>query len=176
MHILCGKCTGRIHAELSHCLVTEAQWDYVLSVLEELGNKQLFLTHQYSTDIFFLILLLLPSKLSNDHPTNIGLWKLIPKMKLDSPELNCSIIFPLYCLIMSKKIDHFLRDLVRRESLFWWLNVNPLSFVHRYDIFGVSTGSLFCGFAFAFDLAAATLTLVCDVWSSCGSARICVLL
>ena len=29
-------------------------------------------------------------------------------------------------------------------------------------ILSVSTGSLFCGFAFAFDLAAITLTLVCD--------------
>ena len=45
------------------------QWDYVLSVLEELGDKQLFLKHQCSTDISFLLLLLLPSMLSNDHPT-----------------------------------------------------------------------------------------------------------
>ena len=33
------------------------------------------------------------------------LWKLILKKILDSPELNCSIVFPLYCLIVSKKDD-----------------------------------------------------------------------
>ena len=49
------------------------QWDCVLSVLEELGGKQLFLKYQSSTDIFFLILLLLPSMLSNDRPTNVAL-------------------------------------------------------------------------------------------------------
>ena len=39
---------------------------------EERGGQELFLKYQSSTDISFLILLLLPSKLSNDHPTNIG--------------------------------------------------------------------------------------------------------
>ena len=50
------------------------QWDYVL---EELGDKQLFQKHQYSTDISFLLLLL-----SNDHPT-INLF-----LEFDSAEIS----------------------------------------------------------------------------------------
>ena len=50
----------------------------------------------------------------------LSLWRMI------------SILFPLYCLIVSKKTDYFLRDFVRRERGFWWLNVNPSSFVHWY--------------------------------------------
>ena len=46
------------------------QQDCVLNVLEELGDKQLFLNHQCSTGIFFLFLLLLPSMLSIDRQTN----------------------------------------------------------------------------------------------------------
>ena len=46
------------------------QLDCVLNVLEELGDKQLFLKYQSSTDIFFLILLLLPSMFSNNRETN----------------------------------------------------------------------------------------------------------
>ena len=42
-HIQCGKYVGIIHAELSHCPVMKDQWDYVLSVLEERGGKELFL-------------------------------------------------------------------------------------------------------------------------------------
>ena len=58
------------------------------------------------------------------------LWKVTPKIILNSPELNCSVFFSLYCLRMSKKIDHFLRNLVRRVS---WFNINLLSFIHRND-------------------------------------------
>ena len=39
----------------------------------------------------------------------------------------------------------------------------------------VPTRTLGCGFAFAFDLAATTLMLVCGICSSCGSAEISVL-
>ena len=42
----------------------------LLNVLEELGDKQLFLKHQCSTDISFSLLLLLPSMLSNDRQSN----------------------------------------------------------------------------------------------------------
>ena len=75
------------------------------------------------------------------------LWELISKMKFNSAELNCSIVFPLYCLIVSKKTDYSLRDFVHFKRWIWWINVNPVSLVHRY-VFGTSTGSLFCGFAF----------------------------
>ena len=46
------------------------QKDCVLNVLEELGDKQLFLKHQCNTDISFLLLLLLPSMLSIDCQTS----------------------------------------------------------------------------------------------------------
>ena len=72
---------------------------------------------------------------------------------------------------LEKKIDHFLRDLVRREKGFWWFNINPLGI-----LFGNSKVSLICGFAFAFDLAAITFTLDCDACSSGRSARTSVLL
>ena len=61
------------------------------------------------------------------------LWKLILKKILDPPELNCSVVFSLYCLRMPKKINHFLRNLVRRERRFSWFNINPLSLIHRND-------------------------------------------
>ena len=40
---------------------------------------------------------------------------------------------------------------------------------------GTSIGSLFCGFAFAFDLAAKTFTIDCDACSSGRSAGTSVL-
>ena len=101
------------------------------------------------------------------------LWKLIPKIILYSPELNCSVVFPLYCLRVSKKTDYFLRDLVRSESLFCWLSIHLLLLIGM--MLDKSTGSLLCGFAFAFDLAAKTFTMGCDV-SSSRSAGTSVLL
>ena len=56
MHIQCGKYVGITHDELSHCLVTEDQWDYFQSVPEEHGDKQLFLKYQSSTDILLKLL------------------------------------------------------------------------------------------------------------------------
>ena len=100
-------------------------------------------------------------------------WKLISKMKFNSPELNCSIFFPLYRLIVSKKTDYSLRDFVRIERLFRWINVNPFSFMHRYGSWCVNRFSLFW---LPCDLPAITLTLVCDVCATCGSAGISVLL
>ena len=44
-----------------------------------------------------------------------NLWKLTLKMFLNSPEMNCSIMFSLYLLRMSKKMGYFLRNVVRRE-------------------------------------------------------------
>ena len=61
------------------------------------------------------------------------LWKLTLKIILNSPELNCSVFFSLYYLRVSKKMDYFLRNLVRRERRISWFNINPLSFIHRND-------------------------------------------
>ena len=68
------------------------QSDCVLNVLEELGDKQLFLNHQCSTSISFLLLLL-----SIVRPMR-NLWELILKKFLDLPELNRSILFSLNVL------------------------------------------------------------------------------
>ena len=46
------------------------QQDCVLNVPEELGTKQLFLKHQYSTGIFFYLILFLPSILSTYRQTS----------------------------------------------------------------------------------------------------------
>ena len=62
--------TGRSCSELSYCPVMKDQQDCVLNLPEELGKKQLFLKHQYSTGIFFYFLLLLPNMLSTDRQTN----------------------------------------------------------------------------------------------------------
>ena len=106
------------------------RWDYVLSVLEELGDN----IYSWLISAMLLSLFCSSSCCHACFPTIIrpmsSSWKLILKKILDSPELNCSVVFSLYCLIVLKKIDDFLRDLVRRERRFLWLNVNPLSFIH----------------------------------------------
>ena len=61
-----------------------------------------------------------------------------------------------------------------REDSSGSLSIHFLSFIGM--VLGNSTGSLFCGFAFAFDLAAKTLALDCDVCSSGRSAGTSVLL
>ena len=134
--------------------------------------NKMFLKYQYSTDISFSLLLLLTSILSNDHPTNKLFVEIDLKKILDPPELNCSVVFSLYCLRVSKKIDHFLRNLVRRERRFSRFNVNPLSFIGM--MLGTSTCSLLCGFAF--DLASKTFTIDCDACSPGRSAGTSVLL
>ena len=91
------------------------------------------------------------------------LWELISKMKPKSPKLNCSIFFPLYCLIVSKKT-------IRRMHWEMVLMVQYLSIFFRSSVQCLHINTFFCGFAFACDLAAITLTLVFDVRSSCGSA------
>ena len=48
------------------------------------------------------------------------LWRMILKIEFNSVEFNCSIFFSLYRLILSKKIHHFLRKIVRGKILFWW--------------------------------------------------------
>ena len=88
------------------------------------------------------------------------LWRMISKIEFNSVEFNCSICFSLYCLIMSKKTDHFLREIVRSESLFWWLNVNPSSFVHWYGSCCINRFSLLW---FCFCL-----------WSGCNNLDTCL--
>ena len=76
---------------------------------------------------------------------------------------------------MSKKIDYFLRNLVRRERESpGSISIHFLSFIGM--MLGKSTGSLLYGFAFAFDLAAKSFTISCDACSSGRSAGTSVLL
>ena len=63
------------------------QWDYVLNDLEELGDKQLFLKYQCSSDISFLVLLLLPSIISNDRLTNV----ILVEIDFDDNSWSCRI-------------------------------------------------------------------------------------
>ena len=162
-HKLYGKYDGIIHTELSQCTVNEST-SWVSLKSSEVNNcswkiRALLISYFWSS-----------SCCQTCFPTIIRpilvFWKLVPKIKLDSPELNCSVIFSLYFLTVSKKIDDFLRDLVRRETERILLVQYQSTFFH----------SLFCGFASAFDLAATTLTLDCDACSSRRSARTSVLL
>ena len=109
----------------------------------------------------FLLLLLLPSMLSNDHRTNKVL------MEIDSEENPWSSRIELLrrllvVLFESVEEDWLLSSKSRTQ------NINPLSFIGM--MLGKSTGSLLCGFAFAFDLAAKTFAISCDACSSGRSA------
>ena len=96
-----------------------------------------------------------------------NLWKLTLKMFFNSPELNRSVIFSLYFLRMSKKMDYFLRNLVS-------ISIHFLSFFGM--MLGESTGSLLCGFAFVFDRLAKSFTFSCDACSSDRFSELFVLL
>ena len=63
---------------------------------------------------------------------------------------------------------------MQREHSAGSISIHFLSFIGI--VLGNSTGSLFCGFAFAFDLAAKSFTISCDACSSSRSARTFVLL
>ena len=60
-------------------------------------------------------------------PTN-RLCEWILKILLYSPEMNHSIFFSMHLLWMTKKIDYFLWNLVLRERLFPWFNIDPIPF------------------------------------------------
>ena len=131
----------------------------------------MFPNYQSNTDIFFSILLLQPNKLSIDHQTNSVFVNDDFEEKIDLAKLNCSIFFSLYCLIVSKKINDFLREIVRGKICFdGSMSIHLLSCIGMVAVVPAST--LGCGFAFAFDLAATTLMLVCGTCSSCGSIGI----
>ena len=169
-------CDGRIHAELLHCLVTEDQWDYVQSVPEEHGGKELFQNYQSNTDIFFLNLLLLPSKISNDHLTNKKF------VKIDSEDETWFSRIELIHLFLAVLFDCVEEDWSfssrSYEARFWSdgsMSIHFLSCIGMVAV--VPTSSLACGFAFAFDLAATTLILVCGTWSSLWICRnFCIIL
>ena len=71
-------------------------------------------------------------------------------------------------------ITFFEISYAEREDSPGSISIHFLSFIGM--VLGKSTGSLLCGFAFAFDLAAKFFTIDCDVCSSGRSARTSVLL
>ena len=73
LHIPHDKCTRRICSESRHCSVVKDQRDCVLNDLEELEGKKkiLVVTGQYSIEIFYCCLRLLPYCSSIHHQTNI---------------------------------------------------------------------------------------------------------
>ena len=110
------------------------QWDYVLNDLEELGDKQLFLKYQCSTDISFLVLLLLPSIISNDHLPNVVL------VEIGSEDNSLSSRIELLrrlLVVLFETVEEdwllFTKSRTQRERRISWFNINPLSFIHRND-------------------------------------------
>ena len=160
--------------ELSHCPVMKDQWDCVLNVLEELGDEELFLKYQCSTDIFFF-LLLLPSMLPIDRQTNIE------RVEIDSEENSWFSRVELLRLLLvvlfdSVEEDEWLssRSRTHREEFPGSISIHFLQVIGM--MLDESTGSPLCGFAFAFDLAAKTFTIYRDVCSSGKLAGTSVLL
>ena len=78
---------------------------------------------------------------SDDDPTKKELLENDPEENFDPPELNCSVVFSLYCVAVSKNINHFLRDLVRgeREDPPGSVSIHFLSLIGM--MLGKSTGS-----------------------------------
>ena len=72
-----------------------------------------------------MLLLLLSSMLSIDRQTDEETVGIGSEDFLYSPEMNRSILFSMYLLRMTKKMNHFLRNFVRRERMFPWFNINP---------------------------------------------------
>ena len=60
-------------------------------------------------------------------------WELTLKIFFNSPDMNRSILFSLHLLRVTKKMDYFLRNFVRRERVIPWFNINPIPCVHRND-------------------------------------------
>ena len=109
-------------------------------------------------------------------PTIIGpilyLKMMVSKMEFCLAELNCSIFFSMQLLIVLKKIDHFLREIVRLEISLWWFNI--IHFLSHNGAVDVPIDSIGWGVAFVFDLTATTPELVGTSSSSCESARFSV--
>ena len=127
-----GKCKGIFQFQSIHCPVASDQWDCFQNVLEEHGGRELFLNYQSNTDIFVWILLLQPNKPSIDHQTN----SVFVNDDFEDEILSCRIqllhLLLAVRLIVSKKINDFLREIVRGKILFRWFDVNPSSLVYWY--------------------------------------------
>ena len=170
-HIQCGNFVGRIHSELSHCPVMKDQWYYALNVLEKLGNKKSFLKYQCIVDTSFSLLLLLPSVLSTDHPTNEV------SVEIDSfsrIELLRRLLVVLFESVEEDWLLFIEISYAKTEDSLGSISIDFLLFVGM--MLCNSTSSLLCGSAFAFDLTAKTFTIGCDACSSSRSAGTSVLL
>ena len=107
---------------------------YVLKVLEELGDKQLLLKHQCSTDVSFS---LLPPAAKHAFHRLSDQWGIcrnwLWRCSLISPELNRSILFSLYLLRMNEE-DGLLssKSRAQREKSDFLVHFQS-TFFHRND-------------------------------------------
>ena len=88
-----------------------------------------------------------------------SLWNLNLEVFFNSPEMNCSILFSMYLLRMTKKMNYFPRNFVRRVRMFPWVNINPIPVVHRNGSRWRVNKFLFLWFRFC-------------LWSACKIFRI----
>ena len=110
---------------------------------------------------------------SNDHQTNKLSVEMILKIILNSPELNCSVFFSLYCLRVSKKRLLSSNSYAEREE-FQSMSIHFLSFIGM--MLGESTGSLFVVLLLPLIWHAKSFIFSCDACSSGTSAGTSVLL
>ena len=83
MHIRYDKCTRRNCSELTHCPAVKDQWDCVLSVLKELGEKEfLALTNQYNNEFFLVASASCHCTLPHFIRSMLELRKIVPKIIL----------------------------------------------------------------------------------------------
>ena len=94
LHILCDKCKRRNSVELLQCPVMKDQWDCVLDVLEELGDKE-FRVLTSSTILKSFLDTSVSCHLTLPHVTRsmLRVLKFVPKIIFQSPEFNRSIFF-----------------------------------------------------------------------------------
>ena len=81
------------------------------------------------------------------------------KIRFNSPELNRSIIFSMYLIAMTKKMNQFLRYFIIGERIFPWFNIGPRSFPNRNGSWGRAGRFSFLWFCFG-------------LWSVCKILRI----
>ena len=91
----------------------------------------------------------------------------ILKIFFNSPEMNCSVFFFMYFLWIAKKMNHFLRNFVLRETEYF-AGSTGIHFLLSIEMFSdeETAGSLLCGFSFAFVWLTKSFAFNCNAWFS----------
>ena len=92
--------------------------------------------------------------------------KIFLKIFFNSPEMNCSVIFSMHMLSMTKKMNQFLRYFMIGERIFLRFNIGPSSNLNRNCSWTRAAGSLLCYFALAFDRHAKSFASNFNTYSS----------